>query len=152
MQNQQVTNPPSAAYYLTLIGGIIGIIAGVFLIFILVGIWIIVANVLMIVYAQRLMAEPKEHSKYGTYILILSILSGLNLLCLIGGILAMTYQPAPNRPYQPYAQPTQPYQTYTPPAQPPQYGPATTKFCPQCGNPVGGEAQYCPKCGTKLPP
>jgi hypothetical protein len=147
MQSQQVTNPPSAAYYLTLIGGILGIIAGIFLIFALVGVWIIVANALMIMYAQRLMAEPKEHSKYGTYILILSILGGINLLCLIGGILAMTYQPLPS------IQPTPPYQhqTYNSPAQPAQYGPATTKYCPQCGNPVGGEAQYCPKCGTKLP-
>ncbi|NLF88557.1 zinc-ribbon domain-containing protein [Candidatus Bathyarchaeota archaeon] len=144
MQNQQVTNPPSAAYYLTLIGGILGIILGIFLIVVLVGIWLIVANVLMIMYAQKLMAEPKEHSKYGTYILILSILGGINLLCLIGGILAMTYQPMP--PFQP----TQPHQHQTP-AQPTEYGPATTKYCPQCGNPVGGEAQYCPKCGTKLP-
>ncbi len=95
MSNQQVSNPPSAAYYLTLIGGILGIIVGIFLIFILIGIWIIVANALMIVFAQRLMAQPQEHSKYGTYILILSILGGLNLLCLIGGILALTYQPNP---------------------------------------------------------
>jgi len=145
MSNQQVTNPPSAAYYLTLIGGILGIIAGIFLIVVLVGIWLIVANALMIMYAQKLMSEPKEHSKYGTYILILSILGGLNLLCLIGGILAMTYQPMPS------FQPTPPYQAYTSPSQPAQYAPATTKFCPQCGNPVGGEAQYCPKCGTKLP-
>jgi hypothetical protein len=144
MQNQQVSNPPSAAYYITLIGGILGILVGVLLIFVLVGIWIIVANALMIMYAQRLMAEPKEHSKYGTYILILSIFGGLNLLCLIGGILALAYQPVPTaQPYQ--------YQPYASPAQPVQYGPATTKFCPQCGNPVGGEAQYCPKCGTKIP-
>ena len=81
MANQQVSNPPSAAYYLTLIGGILGIIVGAILTIFLIGIWIVIANVLMIVYAQRLMQQPSEHSKYGTYILILSILSGLNLLC-----------------------------------------------------------------------
>ncbi len=113
MANQQVSNPPSAAYYLTLIGGILGIIVGIFLLFIIVGIWIIIANVMMIIYAQRILAQPSEHSHYGTYIIILSILSGLNLLCLIGGILAVTYQPMPtiaaSQPYQttaPYTQPT----------------------------------------------
>ena len=60
MANQQVSNPPSAAYYLTLIGGILGVIVGIFLIFILVGVWIIIANVLMIVYAQRIMAATSR--------------------------------------------------------------------------------------------
>jgi hypothetical protein len=151
--NQQNSNPPTAAYYLTLIGGILGLLLGagitVFLFFTIIlwplGVWVLIANALMITYAMRLMNQPNEHSKYGTYILILSILSGVNLLCLIGGILALAYQPTPTaaQPYQP-----QPYAPYTQPAQ---YAPATTKFCPQCGNPVGGEAQYCPKCGTKIP-
>lgn len=149
MYNQQVTNNPSAAYYLTLIGGILGIIVGVILTIFLIGIWIIVANALMIVYAQRLMEQPAEHSKYGGYIVVLSILSGLNLLTLIGGILALTYQPTPVASTQPtQAYPT--YQTYAPQTQP--IGVATTKYCPQCGNPVGGEAQFCPKCGNKLSP
>ena len=143
MYNQEVK--PSAAYYVTLIGGILGIIAGLFLIIVLVGIWIVIANALMIMYAQRLMAQPNEHQKYGTYILVLSILGGLNIICLIGGILALTYQPTP-------VVTAQTYQTYASPATPTQpIGYASVKYCPQCGNPVGGEAQYCPKCGTKLP-
>ncbi len=148
MYSQQVNNPPTAAYYLTLIGGVLGIIAGVLLLFIIIGIWIIVASVLMIVYAQRLIEHPVDHSKYGTYILILSILSGLNILALIGGILALTYQTTPvAQPCQPaYQQPYFPQNTQQP------IGVATTKYCPQCGNPVGGEAQYCPKCGKQLPP
>ncbi len=146
MANQQVSNPPSAAYYLTLIGGILGVIVGIFLIFILVGVWIIIANVLMIIYAQRILAQPTEHSHYGTYIIILSILSGLNLLCLIGGILAVTYQPMPTLAA------SQPYQTTAPYTQPTGYAYASTKYCPQCGNAVGGEAQFCPKCGKKLSP
>jgi uncharacterized membrane protein YvlD (DUF360 family) len=152
MQNQQVTNPPTAAYYLTLIGGVLELILGailaVTLILLIIGVWLIIANCLMITYAQRLMAQSNEHTKYGTYILILSIFS-LNIFCFIGGVLAITYHPNP-------VAAAQPYQTYTPytappPAQPVQYTPASTKFCPQCGNPVGAEAQYCPKCGTKIP-
>lgn len=144
MANQQISNPPTAAYYLTLIGGILGAIVGIFTLFIIVGVWIIIANVLMIIFAQRLMNQPNEYSKYGTYIIVLSILGGLNILCLIGGILALTYRPtltAQQPYYQPYTQPTS--------AQPVQY--ASSKYCPQCGNAVGAEAQYCPKCGTKMP-
>jgi hypothetical protein len=150
MSNQPAGNSPSAAYYLTLIGGILGIVSGgiltITIILAIIGIWLVVANCLMIVFAQRLMAQPNEHSKYGLYILLLSIFS-LNPICFIGSLIALTYQPTPiatGQPYQTYA----PYQPY---AQPNQYSPATTKYCPQCGNPVGGEAQYCPKCGTKIP-
>ncbi len=149
MANQQASNPPSAAYYLTLIGGILGIIVGAFLLLIVIGVWLIIANVLLVVFAQSLMAHPEEHSKYGTLIIVFSILSGINILALIGGVLALTYQRAP-------AAPAQPYQTYAPPTYaPPSTQPityATTKYCTQCGNPVGGEAQYCPKCGKKLSP
>jgi membrane protease subunit (stomatin/prohibitin family) len=105
----------------------------------------------MIGWAKRLMDHPSEHSKYGIYILVFSIIGGGNLLTLIGGILAMTYQPMPAQPYA--QQPYQSYQPYTqqPPtqAQPSQY--ASAKYCPQCGNAVGAEAAFCPKCGTKLP-
>jgi hypothetical protein len=148
MNNQQVSNPPSTAYYLTIIGGILGLLLGVVLLIILVGVWLIIANALMIVYAQRLMAQPEEHTKYGGYILVFSILS-LNLITLVGGILALVYDSAPPAGAQPYSYspPTQPYQPQTPTTQ---Y--ATTKYCPQCGNPIGGEALYCPKCGPKFPP
>ena len=151
MYNSQSVNKPSAAYYCTLIGGILGILFGVLLVFVLIGIWIIVANALMIVFAQRLMAQPGENQKYGTYIIVLSVLSLLNIITLIGGILALTHQPIQAAPQ------SQPFYPQNQPAyQQPQYfqtvGEATTKYCPQCGNPVGGEAQYCPKCGKQLPP
>lgn len=156
MANQQISNPPSTAYYLSLIGGILGLLSGVAITFFLlftiilwpIGVWVIVANALIINYAKRLMAQPSEHSKYGTYILVFSIIGGGNILALIGGILAMTYQPMSAQPYA--QQPYQPYQAYTQTqAQPTQY--AGAKYCPQCGNAVGAEAAYCPKCGTKLP-
>ena len=139
--DNQVNNRPSAAYYLTLVGGLLGIILGLLLLIVLIGVWIIIANIAVIICAQRLMTEPKEHSKYGILILVFSILS-FNIITLIGGILALIYEPEPVK--------TQNYQPVTPQPQTIQY--ATTKYCPQCGNPIGGEAQYCPKCGTKLPP
>jgi hypothetical protein len=151
MSNQQVTNKPSAAYYLTLIGGILGIIIGCILSLILIGIWIVIANVLCIIFAQRLMNQPNEHSKYGALIIVFAVLGGVNLISLLGGILALTFQPTPVAPTQPYQYQTSTPYTAPPPVQQVQYSVATTKFCPQCGNPVGGEAQYCPKCGTKIP-
>ena len=33
MSNQQISNPPTAAYYLALIGGILGLIVGIVLLF-----------------------------------------------------------------------------------------------------------------------
>jgi hypothetical protein len=159
MANQQISNPPTAAYYLTLIGGILGILYGAVLTMVLLftiilwplGVWVIIANALMISYARKLMTQPNEHGKYGVYILVLSIFGGLNVICLIGGILALAHQPTT----QPYSV-QQPYQNYQPYTQQPttqaqasQY--ASAKYCPQCGNAVGAEAAYCPKCGTKLP-
>jgi len=41
------------------------------------------------------MAQPKENSRAGTYIIILSIISGVNMLALIRGIIAVTYNPTP---------------------------------------------------------
>ncbi len=143
MYNRQVSNPPSAAYYLTLIGGILGILAGLFLLFILIGIWIIIANVLMIIFAQQLISQPTEHSKYGTYILVLSILSSLNIIALIGGILALTYQPIPIGA-------AQPYRPYSPYAQPPTY--TTARYCQHCGNPVSADSKFCQKCGAPVYP
>lgn len=138
MYGQQVSKP-TAAYYLTLIGGILGIIAGVFFILIFfIGIWIIIANALMVMYAQRMMAQPMEHSKYGTYIIVLSILGGLNILALIGGILAAVHnstpiQPAMQPPYRPYGIFSQP-----------------AGYCPQCGSPLPTGAQFCTHCGNPL--
>ncbi len=136
------SNKSVAAYYLTLIGGVLGIIVGFFLLLIIIGVWIIIANILMIVYAQRLMAQPIEHSRYGTYIIILSILAGVNLLALIGGIIAVTYKPSHIQAA------TQPYQPYAPNPQPMQYH--SSICCPQCGSPLTGAAQFCSHCSKQL--
>jgi len=138
VQNQYVAeyDKPTAAYYLTLIGGILGIVAGVFLLIFLIGIWVIIANVMIIVYAKKLMEEPMEHSKWANYIIIFSVLSGLNLLALIGGILASVYNP-PSRGVSPqFALPkTQQLQT---------------RICAQCGTITVEDAYFCPSCGKRL--
>ena len=140
MQNQQVQYKPTAAYYLSLIGGIIGLIIGIFTLIFLIGFWIIISSIIVIVSAQRLMSEPMEHTKWGTIILIFSIIGIGSLLGLVGGILALVYRPIPLGAQEAsggYAQPI---------AQAP-----ITRICPQCGCVIGENVKFCPYCGKELP-
>ncbi len=141
MGYNQPVNKPTSAYYLALIGGILGVIAGLILALIIIGIWILIVNIITIYFAQKLNEEPLEHSRYGTYIIVFSILSGLNILALIGGILAVTYTPIMQ------TQTTPPPQQYTVYSQPPQQ---TIRYCPQCGSAVNQYDQFCPHCGRQL--
>ena len=93
MNSQQVQNKPTAAYSLAMIGGIIGLIVGIFLLIVIIGIWIIISSVIVIISAQKLNDEPMEHTKWGTIIIIFSIIGIGSLLALIGGILALVYKP-----------------------------------------------------------
>ena len=86
--------------------------------------------------AKKLMEEPMEHSKWANYIIIFSVLSGLNLLALIGGILASVYNP-PSRGVSP--------QFALPKTQQPQ-----TRICAQCGTITVEDAYFCPSCGKRL--
>jgi hypothetical protein len=142
--NQQaVPEKPSSAYYLALIGSIIGIAVGAFLVLIIIGVWIIIANVIVLACAQKLKDQPTEHSKWGTLILVFSVLS-LNIISLIGGILALTYTPTPTvtQPYYTYPQPNQPYtQTFIQTA---------PNYCNRCGAAVTSNDTFCPRCGNKL--
>ena len=179
----QVQNKHIAAYIVSLLGGIIGLIAslfvtfvlgilawtssaaasefgfdfsGIFLIYTVFGIWMLITSVLLIVFARRLNANPMEHSKYGMYIIILSILGVGGLLGLIGGILALVYKPILVGAPQQYAPPQQQY--YGPPPQQTAYAPQQqygqqqpiTRICPQCGRVVQENLKFCPNCGKQL--
>jgi hypothetical protein len=170
MANQQVQNPPTGAYVLSLIGGIfallgglvilgLGVVAGAFtfglgLLFVgPLGIWVIICSFIVIYSAMKLKANPMEHSKYGAIILIFSLIGAWSILDFIGGILALVYKPIPSG-QQPYA--TQPQQYTTSPPPPPQYAAQTnggqpiTRFCPGCGRVVNENVKFCPSCGKQL--
>jgi hypothetical protein len=174
MGYQQVQNQPTAAYILSMIGGILGLIGGLFIIIVGaiagvftfglgfvaiggIGIWITICSTIVIVAASKLKSEPMEHSKWGAIILVFSIIGGWSILDFIGGILELVYQPIPvgQAPYtygatqaQPYGQQPQYYQQQ-PPTQ--QGAPQTiTRICPNCGRVIAENVKFCPHCGKQL--
>ena len=157
---------PSAAFTLSLIAGIfvllggliVAVIGAVFTFFAfgigaIIGIFGIIWGVIIIVSANNLRAHPEQHVTWGVIILVFSLVSwfgGLGgfligfLLGLIGGILAIAWQPPQNTIAPTYVPPSQPY-TSTPTAE-------AKRFCPNCGAPVQPNAVFCPNCGKPLTP
>ncbi|HLN88592.1 MAG TPA: zinc ribbon domain-containing protein [Candidatus Binatia bacterium] len=158
--SQEVQNKPTAAYILSLIGGIFGLIGGLILVglgavagvftfglgFVFVGgigLWITICSIIVIIAASKLNSEPLEHSKWGAIILVFSIIGSWSLLNLIGGILALVYKPEFVFRQPQYGTP-QPY-GYAPAQQQP-----ITRACPQCGRIVQANERFCPNCGKQL--
>jgi hypothetical protein len=164
MYENQVQNQPTAAYWLSMIGGIIGLLGGLFLIlagalvgavtlgfgFALlgsIGIWVTICSAVVIYSASKLKSEPLQHSKWGAIILVFSIIGGWSILDFIGGILALVYKPIMVGEQSQYA----PQQQYGPPpgyTQPPPQ--QATRICPQCGRVVPDNVRFCPNCGKQL--
>jgi hypothetical protein len=117
------------------------------------GLWVMVASILIIVFAGKLKANPMEHTKWGALILVFSIIGLWSLLGFIGGILALVYKPIPAGQAQPYGYGPAPQQPYGQPSQyynqpaPVQASQPMTRICPQCGRVVDENVKYCPYCG-----
>ena len=143
---------PTAAYVLSLIGGILGLIGGAAFLFFYgfvvsipagaavpfiaalyagIGIWGIICSVLVIYAAGKLNEEPWEHMKWGIIILVFSIIGLWSLLGLVGGILALVYRPESTVPAAPSVQ-------------------AVTRVCPKCGRVLKEDMKFCPYCGNEL--
>jgi len=175
----QVQNKPTAAYILSLLGGIIGLLISLAFLglgalaysayssvsdiygyydsafgfgwatLLGFGIWILITAILVIIFAGKLKANPMEHSKWGALILIFSIIGVGGLLAFIGGILALTYKPILAGAPQQYGPPPQ---NYAPPPQQ-QWGQPQqpiTRICPNCGRVVQENLRFCPNCGKQL--
>jgi hypothetical protein len=172
MYQNQVQNQPTAAYWLSIIGGILGLLGGLLLIVVGavagavtlgfgfaviggIGIWITICSAVVIYSASRLKAEPMQHSKWGAIILVFSIIGGWSILDFIGGILALVYKPVPVGEQPQYGAPQQQYgpppQSYGPPPQQ-QWGQQQpiTRICPQCGRMIQENIKFCPNCGKQL--
>jgi hypothetical protein len=145
MNRQTCKNKPTAAYILALITGIINIIAGIVLLFLAaitssssyhyyyydfyfgtfilagIGLWVLIASVILIAAAVKLNANPLDHSKWGAVILIFSI-GLLSILGIIGGILALTFKPIRS---------------------------TRTRMCIGCGLQIDENLRFCPHCGKQ---
>jgi uncharacterized membrane protein len=122
MASQAVKNKPTAAYVLSLIGGITGLIVGFLLIVLAaivassaggyynygypgpalpaafwgdIGVWCLITGIIVIISAAKLNANPWKHTEWGVIILVFSIIGVATLLGFIGGILALVYKPQP---------------------------------------------------------
>jgi len=161
MGSQTVQNKPTAAFALSLVGGILAMIVGVVLLILAVafsasfhyyssfpynyynytgaylfagfGIWILICSIIIIVSAAKLNSNPLEHTKWGVLILVFSIIMCGNIFGIIGGALALAYHP------QMMGEAVS------------QYGSQPiTRICPQCGRVLSENVRFCPYCGRQL--
>ena len=101
---------PTTAFALSLVGGILELLGGVLLavwlgalswffggILALFGFYWIILGLIIVLGAILMYNNPSSAHTWGIIILVLSIISGLNIFALIGGILAMTWKPEKGR-------------------------------------------------------
>lgn len=117
----------------------------------LIGLLGIAWGIIILVSANHLRAHPDQHATWGAIILVFSLISWLGglgglligfLLGLIGGIMAITWQP----------QVTTPPNVYQPPPTSPAPPTQATRYCSYCGAPLAADAVYCPHCGRQSTP
>jgi len=151
-----ISNRPTTAFILSLIGGILVLLVslglaviGAALTFFLAGIggvfglWGVVCGIIMIVGGMMMNSHPDQHTVWGTIVLVFSILSlassgGLVIgfiLGLIGGALGIAWRP----------QLVEPPQRVTPTQT------MSLRICTNCGRAIDPNARFCPACGKELP-
>jgi hypothetical protein len=96
---------PTTAFALSLIGGILQLLLGIVIaagwavlisrgmIDTIFGAFWIVLSLITIIGAVMMYNKPSSARTWGIIIVVLSIISGLNILTLIGGIMAMRWKP-----------------------------------------------------------
>ncbi len=163
MPQELSSEKPTTAFILSLIGGIFVILGGlaaaaigaVFTFFIggiggIIGLIGVFWGILIIVFAVMLNSNPKSHTTYGALILIFSIFSWFGsfgglfigfLLGLIGGILALTWNPSGQSLSVNLNASAQTSSQASP----------ITRICPSCGRVLDKDTKFCPACGKQLP-
>lgn len=146
---------PTAAFVLSLIGGIFILLWGLAITAIgvaaqnesfglvggdAVGIGAIeaVLGLLVIIFGILLFVMPEHHVALGVLVLLFSIFSLIGLgglfigfiLGLVGGILGIVHKPSPSSPAIVYVHPQ--------------------RICVKCGRAVAPEVKFCPHCGNPL--
>jgi hypothetical protein len=167
---------PSAAFILTLIGGIFILLAGLAFaalaaiigslaisvvpaagaILIAYAIVALLFGIIIIFGALQMRSKPQSAKMWGIIVIVLAIIALVTttggffigfILTLIGGIMAIIWHP-PMMAQPAWGQPAAPMAA---PGAPPAAAPGQ-KFCGSCGSPNPAGAQTCAKCGAPLPP
>jgi len=168
---------PSAAFILSLIGGIFILLGGIYeavvfailgsafaglfpglgALFIALAVIALLFGLIVIFGAIQMRTHPQNARTWGIIVLLFGLFSVVGgggfylglILALVGGILAIVWHP----PAPAMGQPGQPtWGQPTPMAQAPQTAPAGQKFCSSCGSPNAAGTQFCAKCGAAMPP
>jgi len=146
---------PTAAFILSLIGGIFILLWGIVIVavgvaaenqtlglygggVVAIGGLETVLGLLVIIFGVLLYAMPEHHVVLGVLVLVFSIVSLIGLggliigfiLGLIGGALGIAHKPTPDQPTVVYVQPS--------------------RICPKCGRAVGPDVKFCSFCGNPL--
>ena len=143
-------NKPTAAFVLSLVGGIIIYVVGFIraIRFTAPGVFGIICGTPIILGSIMLYTKPGKHRMWSTIIVIFSILSWLGVLgglvigfvlSLTGAILGFRWKPAP------HPQTPQPSRSSPPSSNLP------NKYCFSCGQEISREHKFCPYCGKPLP-
>jgi uncharacterized membrane protein len=102
---------PTTAFVVSLIGGILEILLGIAVaarwtvlvpgMDVTFGAYFIILGLIMILGAVMMYNKPSSAHTWGIIIVVLSIISGLNIITLIGGILALRWKPSGATPPPP---------------------------------------------------
>jgi len=159
--NQELSEKPTAAFVLGLIGGVLDLLVAIALVavgasvsslvggfgyfFVGYGFLGMIWGVLSIVFSVLLYVQPTHHTIYGVFVLLFALLSWLGsfgvlvigfILGLVGGILGIVWKPSASAAPQPSV--TQPLANIS-------------RICPSCGQVLTEDAKFCPRCGKSLP-
>ena len=107
-------------------------------IYLVVGVWGVVAGAIVVVCALALRHNPLKNQKWGALIVAFSILGLNSLLAFIGGILALMWKPDRAGKVSPSVEREKAAE-------------AVRRICPRCGRVLSDmELKFCPYCGKDL--
>lgn len=103
---------PTTAFIVTLIGGIAQLILGVLLaarwgllfgtdIDVIFGVYLIILAIITMLVAVMMHIKPSSARTWGIIVVVVSIISGLNIITIIGGTKAMKWKPSGAQPLPP---------------------------------------------------
>jgi Family of unknown function (DUF6114)/zinc-ribbon domain len=157
-----MADKPTAAFALSLIGGIFMLLGGIALtigfsfvfggVGAIIGIIGVIMGLVVLLGAVMLYQKPESHTMWGIIILILSIIAlpaawgfGIgSLLAFIGAILALVYKPAMVGGAMPPPMMSSSMSTGSSPAS------SMGMTCKNCGATIPAGATRCPSCGANL--